>query len=265
MPLNKSSIEWCTHTWNPVTGCLHGCEYCYARRIARRFGKRVPDLSAYSQKHPSCHCIDSQLRNNPYPYGFDPTLHVYRLNDPEQHKKPTRIFVGSMCDLFGDWVPDEWIEAVFTACAAAPWHTYMFLTKNPERYYDIVPIISRIDQKTNFVRGPYYCGASVTTQTQADAAAKTWANWFSVEPMLERIDISGLLDTEPWGAQKALWIVIGAETGNRNGKIIPERAWIEEICAEADAAGVPVFMKDSLLPIMGERYMRRETPWDQGR
>ena len=56
------------------------------------------------------------------------------------------------------------------------------------------------------------------------------------------------------------WIVIGAETGNRKGKVTPKRAWVEEICAEADFHEIPVFMKDSLLPIMGEADMRREWP-----
>jgi len=61
------------------------------------------------------------------------------------------------------------------------------------------------------------------------------------------------------------WIIIGAETGNRRGKVVPKRAWIEAICAAADAGGVPVFMKDSLVPIMGEAGMRRELPAEQRR
>ncbi|MCL2461960.1 MAG: phage Gp37/Gp68 family protein, partial [Defluviitaleaceae bacterium] len=74
------------------------------------------------------------LADAPYPFYFKPTFHRYRLGEPARMKKPKNIFVCSMADMFGDWVPDEWIKAVFEACEAIPRHRYLFLTKNPARY-----------------------------------------------------------------------------------------------------------------------------------
>lgn len=64
--MDKTKIEWCDSTWNPVTGCRHGCEYCYARRIAERFGKKVPDLSGYPVLHSGVHMVDNKFDSNPY-------------------------------------------------------------------------------------------------------------------------------------------------------------------------------------------------------
>lgn len=151
----KTKIEWCDSTWNPVTGCLHGCEYCYARGIAKRFGGANDGEVDYEgeaiwtfegEESGEIHVLDDPaqwysddgrtVRNAPYPFYFDPTLHRYRLND-YIGKKGRNIFVCSMADLFGDWVPDSWIEEVFAACEKAPQHKYLFLTKNPQRYADL--------------------------------------------------------------------------------------------------------------------------------
>lgn len=111
--MNRSKIEWCDSTWNPVTGCLHGCEYCYARGIAKRFGFGAyePDINKRVLLEPPV----SAGKKVPYPFNFEPTFHKYRL-DEYSIKKGRTIFVCSMADLFGEWVPDEWIEEVFAAC-----------------------------------------------------------------------------------------------------------------------------------------------------
>ena len=129
----KTKIDWVDATWNPVTGCLHGCEYCYARRIAERFGTHKKYERPYDP------VLDVPIRRvrtkpEPYPYGFQPTFHKYRLDEPARWTKPRNIFVCSMADLFGDWVPDEWIDDVIKATQRALQHRYLFLTKNPERY-----------------------------------------------------------------------------------------------------------------------------------
>lgn len=135
-----TKIDWCDSTWNPVTGCLHGCEYCYARRIADRFGGYPSDekLHEYDVRQIVSHRNDDGEWNPwykcAYPFSFAPTLHRYKLNEPQHWKKPRNIFVCSMADLFGEWVPDAWIQEVLEACEAAPQHRYLFLTKNPERY-----------------------------------------------------------------------------------------------------------------------------------
>ena len=131
MNLHKTAIEWATHTWNPVTGCRHGCEYCYARRFTARFAPHAcerPDPAPleFLPKGTGIYVADTParlldehgayLRSTPYPKGFAPTFHTYTLGYPEKCLTPARIFVSSMGDLFGEWVPDAWISEVFDAC-----------------------------------------------------------------------------------------------------------------------------------------------------
>lgn len=91
--MNKTKIEWCDSTWNPVTGCKHGCDYCYARRIAGRFGTQLPDHSGYPEAHGGVHCLENKIKENPYPYLFEPTFLPFRLKEPERKTKPQTIFV----------------------------------------------------------------------------------------------------------------------------------------------------------------------------
>ncbi|MCM1478295.1 MAG: phage Gp37/Gp68 family protein, partial [Muribaculaceae bacterium] len=148
--MNKTKIEWSNSTWNPVTGCLHGCEYCYARKIANRFGgiNKIVESAAeegiglddvYFRNPEYFYELDEPVRNSkgkaePYPTNFYPAFHRYRLDIPQKWKDPRTIFVCSMADLFGDWVPNSWIEEVIEACRNAPQHSYLFLTKNVKRY-----------------------------------------------------------------------------------------------------------------------------------
>lgn len=140
--MNKSAIDWCDFSWNPVTGCNFGCEYCYAQRQATRFAGNIRmNMTSEQLKTEAAglYVLEQPFKNYtgavlPFPAGFAPTFHKYRLGDPAKKKKPANIFVCSMADLFGDWIPDEWIEAVFEACKAAPQHNYLFLTKSPGRY-----------------------------------------------------------------------------------------------------------------------------------
>lgn len=216
--MNKSKIEWCDMTWNPVTGCLHGCEYCYARKIANRF------------------------RGN-----FDPKLHEERLSEPQKIKKPKNIFVCSMADLFGEWVPDEWIKKVFDACEKAPQHRYLFLTKNPMRYYKL--------QSLGDLPLQHFYGTTVTNGSPEYYSNEFHWSYLSIEPILGEAKI----DKRP---QKGLphWVIIGAETGNSKNKIVPKREWIEEIRDICKRDNVPLFMKNSLSEIWGKPLIQ-EFPW----
>lgn len=135
--MEKSKKDWCDSTWNPVTGCLNECKYCYAKGIANRFsggGEKWTDENLFVLDERFY--ADESEKAEPYPYGFKPTFYRYKLN--EYIKKNGRnIFVCSMADLFGSWVPDAWIEEIFSACRQAPQHNYLFLTKNPIRYLDL--------------------------------------------------------------------------------------------------------------------------------
>ncbi len=278
--MNNTEIEWCDSTWNPVTGCLHSCEYCYARKQARRFAGFDENLGGFSWEE---FCSGGKLYEitepyrirtkkgrifkAPYPFDFEPTFHRDRLDEVRKAKKPRTIFVCSMADLFGDWVPDEWIKAVFTACEKAPQHRYLFLTKNPKRYVELY-----IADKLRLEKNMWY-GASATNPKQAEETAYYFgklpvspkiANTFlSVEPILADITKYHAWESLCHGMY-ADWIITGAETGNRQNKVIPQKEWIDSIVADCADYGIPVFMKNSLIPIVGEENMRREFPWERG-
>lgn len=258
----KTKIEWADSTWNPVTGCLHGCEYCYARRIAERWGTLYkgpqPEdegLTFLPDEPERFYELDEPVRGEdgkaePYPANFYPTLHKYRLNQPQKWVKPQDIFVCSMADLFGDWVPDDWIMRVFDACCDAPRHRYLFLTKNPARYAKLARA-GMLPQRDNF-----WYGSTLDSMKSMRYPGRILDHTFvSIEPLTERMDV-GL---GSFGGDE--WIIIGAETGNRKGKVIPEKEWVDTICAAADLTRAAVFMKDSLIPIVGEENMRQELPW----
>lgn len=288
--MKKTKIDWADSTWNPVTGCLHGCEYCYARGIAERFGGAWrPDdetidkswrLSApedpalmgdyanhangglhvlddvfYSYPfYPTVkpHESDPYRKKAPYPYYFDPTFHRYKLDEPKRWKKPRTIFVCSMADLFGKWVPDAWIQEVFQACESAPWHRYMFLTKNPGRYLKLAEA-GKIPIKENF-----WYGSSTTTKDTEFFWNNDVNTFVSIEPILE--PFTELTDNGVQAVKRIGWIIVGAETGNRKGKVIPGKSWVIELKDAAEECGVPIFMKESLRGLMGDDF-RQEFPW----
>lgn len=251
---DKTKIDWCDASWNPVTGCLHGCEYCYARRTANRFGSHMQPNVAYP-------VLDRPVRAagisagaiQPYPFDFTPTFHRYRLDIPARWTRPRTIFVCSMADLFGDWVPDEWIREVFDACATAPQHRYLFLTKNPARYSQLVKNGIVMPNTIEWWYGYTVDGLHELPNHRPIG----WHVFVSVEPLLRAPDAKMLE-----AIVKTSWIIVGAETGNRKGKVIPEKAWIDQIVHKAQSAWMtPVFMKESLREIMGEDF-QQEFPWE---
>lgn len=286
--MKKTKIEWCDSTWNPVTGCLHGCEYCYARRIVNRFGGwfYTPGMAAMNIAEDKTYiapvkkyygeaketeygkiaditAVSQFLKRNgskaPYPFGFVPTFRRYKLREPQKWTKPRTIFVCSMADLFGEWVPDEWIEEVFAACEKAPQHRYLFLTKNPKRYYDLVEQDKAIDVGKLPAAHNMWFGTTVTSVTDKVFWGDAWNTFLSIEPLL-----TDFKELETFFEKTSIkWVIIGAETGNRKDKVVPKKEWVDNIVRAADMAGLPVFMKDSLIPIVGEENMRREFPWEK--
>ncbi len=249
--MNKTKIEWCSQTWNPVTGCFHNCEYCYARKIAERFGRRMPDKSAYPLEHNGVHSLECKIRGNPYPFIFEPTLLKYRLDEPTLKKKPQNIFVCSMADLFGSWVPDEWIETVFETCKKASQHRYLFLTKNPQRYINLAEA-GKLPVGENM-----WYGTTATIHDNPFFWGDRWNTFISIEPIQADFENAG----QHMCKEYAQWIIVGAETGNRKEKIVPKKEWIDGIVRTCKETGIPLFMKDSISKIMGEENMVREFPW----
>jgi protein gp37 len=212
--MNKTKIEWTDFTWNPVTGCLRGCPYCYARGYAKRF--------------------------YPPEVGFSPHFWPEHLGKPGRRKKPAKIFVTSMGDLFGDWVPADWWRAVFDVVRQCPHHTFQFLTKNPKRLKELNPWPDNC-----------WAGVTATDQEMFDEAAhhlkevEAGIKFVSAEPLL------GLIRMEENPGLD--WLIIGAQTGRRSMQ--PLNAWVDGLLADAQFWGIKVFCKENL-----KGYSIREWP-----
>jgi len=202
--MNKTRIEWCDASWNPVVGCTGACPYCYARKMAHRFHR-------------------------------DFTPHWVEKNfNRAMPKKPSRIFVNSMSDL-ADWEAD-WLDWVWIRMALAPEHLFLFLSKRP---WDC----EWVPRKNAML------GYSITNQSDLislyncpvspGSADEQVGNisFLSIEPLLGPIELSRWLPR---------WVIVGAETGNRKGKVEPELDWLLEIHEFARARKIPLFFKDSL-------------------
>lgn len=222
--MNRSSIEWTDYTWNPVTGCNHGCTYCYARRLA-----------------------EGRLRGRfGYDNGFEPTLHMNRLCEPEKVKKPSKIFTCSMGDLFGEWVPSRWISSVLIFIRKSPQHQFQILTKNP----------SRLSRWSGFPKN-VWLGTSVDglgdsmkrIQILRELQSNGNIKFVSFEPLLA--DVANMHEWRMgYNTDGIDWVIIGAQTGP---KAIPPRLdWVKNIMFDCQWAEVPFFLKDNV-PWQGSR------------
>ena len=278
--MQKTKNEWADYTWNPISGCLHDCPYCYAEKIANRFGTIDKNEWDYedaieeirTEDYGTIVEINERLEKEPCPYNFIPTFHRYHLNKPQKIKTPQNIFVGSMGDTFGRWMPDEWIQEVFKACEAAPWHRWLFLTKNSKRYDCLRHLLADGKKYDN-----WWFGVTATNQTSFDEQAgnldfhATGYNTFvSLEPLQGRIELDGL------GNTGINWVIVGAMTGPKAKQHQPKREWVADIVTACKEANVPVFLKNNLKSIWescpgcghggkcyGEcRTLIQEWPWE---
>lgn len=272
--MNNTRIDWCDSTWNPVTGCKGGCDYCYARSIANRFGGwttgGVKTTQNFFSDPP---VLDSPLLlerksgkvvKAPYPFAFTPTFHRYRLEEPLKKRKGQNIFVGSMADLFGRWVPTKWIVEVLDICREAPQHNYLFLTKFPERYVEL-DHLALLPHEENF-----WYGATITNAKQMKRAADSIGqlrqevrSFFSMDPLMEDVARSEAWEMAYNGAY-ANWIIIGAMTGPGSESQQPCREWVERIVDDVKNElspfyPIPVFMKGNLRKVWG-RDLIQEFP-----
>lgn len=245
---DRTGIEYVNATCNPLGwGCFgpggsadnpKRCPYCYAHGLAERHLRTCPECRA-----------------------FIPHWHPEQLDLLAKWKKPRRIFVQSMGDLFGEWQDYAEIWNVLRAAHAAPQHTYLFLTKSPERMASEVREFRFEYSTTDIEASRHWFGVTITNQ--ADAVNRlphlfqTMAagRWLSIEPIQGEILLDGSLGNY-WDASgnwrnvayRVDWVTVGAETGNRKGKIKPKPEWIEQIITHCEKASVPVWMKRNLAP-----------------
>ena len=223
--MNRTKIEWTDYTWNPVTGCLHNCPYCYGRKIANRFKKLFP--MGYL---PTFYSNRLEEPYNSVPKNF-------RSRNPHLPKGSAMIFTVSMGDLFGIWVPREWIYPILKVVKDNPQHVFQFLTKYPIRYS-----YSKFEFPRNAWIGATLDGVKLSNLREVRSwllkAKKPSVRFLSFEPLLKQPSILGPDDFE--GID---WIIIGAQT---NPYKPPKPEWVEHIVKSAKKLEIPVFLKDNL-------------------
>lgn len=261
-------IEWTDATWNPVRGCVPtspGCAKCYASAFAERW---------------------RGLPGHPYEQGFDPRLVPEKLAEPLHWRAPRRVFVNSMSDLFGEFVPFDYVDRVFGvmhACEflgrdAFPGHTFQVLTKRAERMaeylstdrrtawaraaacygggHDPDGLYDQIDGRTS--PAPHiHLGVSVENRKHGlpriDVLREVPAalRFLSVEPLLEDL---GTVNLAGIG-----WVIVGAESGHRPRPMNED--WVRSLRDQCAAAGVPFFYKQ----MINERGKKVSLPLLDGR
>lgn len=208
----NSRIEWTDATWNPVRGCTKispGCKHCYAERFAERF---------------------RGVQGHPFEQGFDLRLVPEKVNEPLHWKRPQRIFVNSMSDLFHDEVPLSYIKRVFAVMNQADWHQYQVLTKRAERLEEL---------SSQLPWAPHiWMGVSVENEDylwRIDHLRRTKAHlkFLSIEPLLGPLGKISLRGID--------WVIVGGESGP--GARPMQSSWLTDIKDQCLRAGVAFFFK----------------------
>lgn len=203
----NTAIEWTDKTWNPTTGCNKvspGCKHCYAETLTKRFHQSFPN-------------------------GFDFTLHPERLQEPKRWRKPSRVFVNSMSDLFHEQMPFLFLKKIFQVMAECPKHVFQILTKRHER---MLELSSQLEWPENV-----WVGVSVENQTYAHRVdylrqVPAAVRFLSCEPLIGplELDLDGIH-----------WVIVGGESGQGHRPI--EVDWVQDIRRQSQAAEAAFFFK----------------------
>jgi protein gp37 len=211
----KSRISWTDASWNPTTGCTKvspGCKNCYAERAAKR-------LQTMGQPH--------------YANGFKLSLHEDSILLPFRWRKPRRIFVDSMSDLFHEDVPVQFIQSVFDVMQSVSRHQFQILTKRSARLVAADPWIDVFGCPENVWLGVSVENADYAGRIDDLRVTRAAHKFLSLEPLLGLIPDLNLEGID--------WLIVGGESGP--GHREADIAWIEDIVAQCHRAQVPVFVK----------------------
>ncbi len=207
-----TSIEWTETTWNPVTGCSQvsdGCKHCYAYRMAKRL---------------------QAMGNKRYANGFEITLHDDLVDLPKSWKRPRKIFVNSMSDLFHEKIPEKFIEKIFRTISATPQHTFQVLTKRAERLAALAPQLPWAD---NLWMGVTVESGKYRSRIDLLRTVPAAVRFLSVEPMIGPVPNLNLQGID--------WVIVGGESGP--GSRVISASWVEDLRDQCLAGGVPFFFK----------------------
>jgi len=235
-------VDWAWWTWNPVTGCWHGCPYCYARDIANRFYETKFEPTFYpgrlrapqNMKPMSVERIKTEAQKR-------------RIKLEDAHVFAKNVFTCSMADLFGKWVPEEWIFQVFQAVKLSPEWNFLFLTKFPQR-------LQEINDKLGGFPDNVWVGTTVDTQSRVSLAEKSFKNiqakvkWLSIEPMLEPLNFESLDMFD-------LIAIGGQSRTTKEPEFQPEWFWVESLMKQARESNTSVYFKENL------KARPKELPW----
>jgi protein gp37 len=202
--MNKTKIEYVDFTINPIKGlCKNNCWYCYAKKMYKRFK------------------WDEKIKFDPLAF-----LHI--------PKNPSRIFVGSMHDIFGKWIPHYWIQGILDVVKNYEEHTFIFLTKNPSRYKEFVfPqncwLGTSVENNKNM-------GRLYDLYLANDGRNKTFVSY---EPLLSKME-----DIEYYAPEitRLDWVIIGGLTP----KPVHKYEWVMDIVNDCRLCKIPIFLKDNL-------------------
>ena len=249
--MHDSKIEWVLNPdnktlgkiWNPITGCLNGCPYCYARKLANT---RLKETYLANKKIATLLTgLDIMECSKALRDPFYPRLWPDRLNEDLGICKG--IFVVDMGDLFGIGVPEEWTGEVLDRIRRSSHRNrYYLLTKQPQNLIKFSPFPDNV-----------YIGVTATNQTMHNEAIvclsgiEAKVKYISYEPLLNQI-----VPVYAYGLSEINWVIIGAQT---KPTVYPKLEWVKEIVEAADNAGIPVFLKDNLKPLLGDN-LRQEMP-----
>ena len=209
---DKTSIEWSDTTWNPVTGCTKvspGCKHCYAERMAGRLQK---------------------MKNPRYENGFELTLQSDQIELPLRWRRPRRIFVNSMSDLFHEDVPESFIREVFGTMQEAHWHVFQVLTKRSERLKSLAP---RLSWPPNVWQGVSVENQDYVQRIDDLRAVPAAVRFLSIEPLLGPISNLPLHGIH--------WAIVGGESGPGHRSM--DASWVRDLRDQCVVANVPFFFK----------------------